>query len=82
MKQSSRSSKDHSKSDHHAHGHDGGDHGHGHGPKPRTLLEQGKWRPYSKHISYKIKIPVLILMVAVWIIAYIAVSADKPHPPG
>lgn len=38
---------------------------------------QGKWKPYPTSIPLTTKIPVLLLMSFVWIIAYVAVKSIK-----
>lgn len=54
----------------------GDDHGHGHGA-PRSVDMQGKWKPYPTSVALSSKIPALLLMTFVWIIAYIAVKSIK-----
>ena len=51
----------------------------GHDPHPRTISEQGKWKPFSKVIPLKTKVVVIVLMSVVWLIAFVAVSSKKPH---
>ena len=55
--------------------------GHGHDHE-RTITEQGIWKPYSENIPLRTKIKVLILMIVIWLIAFIAVSEKKPHSHG